>query len=224
MRLQNVAALTVGIVACGSASAHRGIPVDTWEGGENVAGSSLVFNSSSTLPSGTLPSWVSSLTLTPGTSVDQSDVEIPQPGQPAGDLYIWDPTQGDDGSSAEEGVQLHPTTSTLTVEFDYTALSCSSETASLTLDGMSFSAANPCNKGVILTGVYTPVQYNASTFVFGLNSSGKVALEGALPIGWSETAAAAPEMGTAGLVSSMALLAGGLAVAFGRRRRDARPG
>ena len=220
MRLKNFAALTVGILLCGTASARRGIPVDTWQGGQNVVGSSLVFNSSSTLPSGTLPSWVSSLTATPGTSVGNSDVEIPQGGQPAGDLYIWDPTKGDDGSSAEEGVQLHPTSTSLTVEFDYTALSCSGETASLLLDGMSFSAANPCNKGVVLTGLFTPVQYNASTFVFGLNSSGKVALEGALPIGWSETAAA-PEMGAGGLVNSLALLAGGLAVALGRRRRGA---
>jgi hypothetical protein len=214
MRVGNFATLTLGIAVCGSASAHRGIPVDTWQGGQAVAGSSLVFNSSSTLASGTLPSWVSSLTMTPGTSTTVSDLETPQGPDPAGDLWIWETGRN------EEAVNFHPTSTGLTVEFDYTALSCSGETATVTLDGLSFSTTNPCNKGVILTGAFTPLQYNASTFVFGLDSSGKVALESSLPKGWSETAAA-PEMSAGGLFNSVALLAGGLAVALGRRRRDA---
>ena len=222
MRLHNVAAFAAcAVFMCGSASARRGVSVDSWQPGPNsvdASGTSLVFNSTSTLASGALPSWVSSLTLTPGTSIPGGSPNVSQPTLPAGDMWTY-ASLGDDGTFGGEEAIILPTANSLTVEFEYAALSCSKETASMSLNGMSFSAVNPCVGGVITTDPEGNT-FNLSTLVFGLNSSGKVSLEGALPTGWSAAAAAAPELGSSGVINALMLMGGGIAMAFGRRRRE----
>jgi hypothetical protein len=135
-------------------------------------------------------------------------------GLPNGNMWGFLST-GDDGQLYGAQVALYPTTNNLTIDLNYAAPSCSGQTASLSINGLSYSASNPCAAGSIMT---SPVddQYNQSQFIFGLNSTGKLGLEDAVPIGWSLVSA--PEIDPRGLPGEIALLAGCLAVARSSRR------
>jgi hypothetical protein len=214
----------VALSLCGTANARRSVAVDTWQsappsaaGSGPPVGTSLVFNSTTTLASGSLPAWLTSLVITPTPSGEQIG-GLPQvqnaSSLPNGNMWGFLST-GDDAQLYGGQVALYPTANNLTIDLNYAAPSCSGQTASLSINGLSYSASNPCEAGPIITSP-TDDQYNQSQFIFGLNGAGKLVLEDAIPMGWSVVSA--PEIDPRGLPGEIALLAGCLAVMRSSRR------
>jgi hypothetical protein len=216
----------VALSLCGTASARRSVAVDTWQsappsaaGSGPPVGTSLVFNSTTTLASGSLPSWLTSLVITPTSSGEQIG-GVPQvqnaSSLPNGNMWSFLST-GDDGQLYGAQVALYPTANTLTIDLNYAAPSCSGpgQAASFSINGLGYSASNPCAGG---SPAVSPEddEYNQSQFIFGLNSAGKLGLEDGVPKGWS--VASAPEIDPRGFPGEIALLAGCLAVARSSRR------
>jgi hypothetical protein len=219
----------VALSLCGTANARRSVAVDTWQsappsaaGSGPPVGTSLVFNSTTTLASGSLPGWLTSLVITPTPSGEQIG-GLPQvqnaSSLPNGNMWGFLST-GDDGQLYGGQVALYPTTNNLTIDLNYAAPSCSGQTASLSINGLSYLASNPCANGVPPITSPTDDQYSQSQFIFGLNSAGKLGLEDAVPKGWSVVSA--PEIDPRGFPGEIALLAGCLAVLRSSRRNARR--
>src|ERR1700728_2069882 len=183
----------VALSLCGTANARRSVAVDTWQsappsaaGSGPPVGTSLVFNSTTTLASGSLPSWLTSLVITP-TSSGEEIGGLPQvqnaSSLPNGNMWGFLST-GDDAQLYGGQVALYPTTNDLTIDLNYAAPSCSGQTASFSINGLSYSASNPCKAGSIIISP-TDDEYNQSQFIFGLNGAGKLGLQDAVPMGWS---------------------------------------
>jgi hypothetical protein len=218
---------TIAVVAlslCGTANARRSVAVDTWQSAPPAAagsgpppGTSLVFNSTTTLAAGSLPGWLTSLVITPTPSGEQIG-GVPQvqnaSSLPNGNMWGFLST-GDDGQAYGGQVALYPTASNLTIDLNYAAPSCSGQTASFSINGLSYSSSNPCAAGSNPTSPEGD-EYNQSQFIFGLNSAGKLGLEDAVPKGWSLVSA--PEVDPRQLSGEIALLAGCLALARSSRR------
>jgi hypothetical protein len=214
----------VALSVCGTANARRSVAIDSWQdapasaaGSGPPLGTSLVFNSTTTLASGSLPSWLTSLVITPTPSGQQIGGE-PQvqnsSGLRNGNMWSFGST-GDDGQQYGGQVALYPTANNLTIDLNFAAPSCSGQTASLSINGLSYSASNPCAAGSIPPSLAGD-EYNQSQFIFGLNSAGKLGLEDAVPEGWSLVSA--PEIDPRGFPGEIALLAGCLALARSSRR------
>jgi hypothetical protein len=227
----------------GTANAHRGVPVDTWENaspgepGYNTnapplpMGSSLVFTSSTQLVSGSLPSWLDTLTISPGQMSGDLIGGVPQvnqhgTSQPVADMWGFNTTEDNPLVNQSTGgqVALYPTSSILTIDLNYAATSCAGQTASISINGLTFSSSNPCKAGNDTNDPFPPYyDYNQSAFEFGLNSAGKVVLEDSLPAGWSAVSnpVSAPEIDPRGLLTELVFLTGCFAVArSSMRRRD----
>jgi hypothetical protein len=231
----------VGASLSGNANASRGVPVDTWEGaspgepGYNTnapplpMGSSLVFTSSTQLVSGSLPSWLDTLTISPGQLSGTLIGGVPQVNQhgtsePQADMWGFSTTEDNPLQNQSTGgqVALFPTSNILTVDLNYAATSCAGQTASISINGLTFSSSNPCKAGKDTNDPFPPYyDYNQSAFEFGLNSAGKVVLEDSLPAGWSAVTnpVSAPEIDPHGILTELVLLIGCFAVARSSMRR-----
>ena len=210
----------LGIFACGAAQARtHSLNTDGWGDLMNPATGDVTWSGSSvietaSMPDGSaLPSGLSYLSLTPGTSLSKYVVASVGVGT---DMFIWqNPTNGE----AEQIVYQSTGAETFTLQFNYAEdLGCSGETASLVLNTTTFSTSNPCTKGPELIGD-TPsgshYDYVNSSFSFDITSAGKVQLIGSSP--WAAVTAA-PEIDTTSAISGLTLLVGGIAVIRSRRR------
>lgn len=197
---------TLGIAVCSAAGA-RSISTDGWSTIGSGNGATVTVDSSNPLPAeGALPPGVVSLVFSPGTAPDNYTISSLNG---SGDMYVW-------GNS--EQVIVNSGASGFTIDFNYGgASSCPSETAMLSVNGATYSAANPCARGTEMKGIGAnsgnPYDYFQNEFVFGLNKSGNLQLDGS---GWGPVAA--PEIDPNSAFSGLTLLLGGVAVIVGRRR------
>lgn len=145
----------------------------------------------------------------------------------SGDMFVWPPPTGQGlpaDEKQDEQIILKPGSAadSLTIEFNYDALSCDGETAMLAIDGVAYSAVRPCTAGTLIGNVpgdTVNTGYMRSTFVFDL-SGGSALLEGALPSGWAAVAVGEPAQ-TLSLSAIAAMLGGFAWLAGGARRRGA---
>ncbi len=212
--------LMVGLALCGTAAARRGINTDGWSVIGNGTTSSISENSSSPLPDGaSLPGGIS-LSFAPGTSLASYVVE--SNGTPGYDMFNWvgGPTAADGGYSTQEQVLLEvQSPNQFTLDFNYADVGCAGETATLKVNSLSFSAANPCKLGTEVSGTSVfsgnPYDYFDSHFTFDVTANGSVQLVGASP--WAGTVSA-PEIDPNSAIAGLTLLLGGVASLTGRRR------
>jgi hypothetical protein len=241
-------AASMGLFLCATANARRDTPQDTWgapvEGpGQTYynlnapplpMGPSLVFTSSTQLTSGSLPTWLETLTISPGqlsgsliggaSAVQQEPTSLA-----AADMWAFttanDTPDPDPNSNSSGQVVLIPTSSLLTIDLNYAATSCAGP-ASLSINGLGFTTSNPCAAGSDDPPATNKSDCNCdfqqSQFVFGLNSAGQVVLEDALPANWTEVGGgpvSAPEIDPRGILIELVFAAGCVAVLRGRRGR-----
>jgi hypothetical protein len=200
------------IVLCGNSIA-RGIVVDNWQQVGSGPGTSVSVNPTS-LPAGSPLGSITALSFAPGTGV---------PGYSIATLNnLTEYAFGGSVAVPNEQTIIDPvpvtsgTTSTFSVQFNYAdTFGGPAETASLTVNDTTYTAKNP---GALsdTTGVLT--------FVNGV-------LQGAANYvgSWTETTSggggnpgggmSAPEIDPASAISALTLLAGGLAILRGGKRR-----
>jgi hypothetical protein len=220
----------LGLALCGTAAARRGINTDGWSSVINPTtntfswgGNGVSLDSSTPLPDGDggmLPSGVS-MSFAPGNTLGSYGVATVGAGY---DMFNWfgGPPASDGEAATQEQVLLVVTSSnSFTVDFSYADAGCSGETASLQVNSLAFSVANPCSFGKLMTGCTSggtlpsdQCQYLDSKFTFDV-VNGKVQLVGSSP--WAGTASA-PEMDPSSAFAGLSMLLGGAACLTGRRR------
>jgi len=227
MKSIRFAVSAVALSFCVTAGA-RTIVYDSWTPLGTFSGITAVLDPS-LLPYGALPSAVTSLVLDPGASVSQYTVygNVNMMNAAKGDMFVWNAT----GAVQQPNNQLQPndqqfilnlsTATSFQLTFNDDAESCAGDTASFTLNGLTYQTANPCRGGepigmdhcliVHCTG------YTESVFNFAV-VSGKVELESALPRSWT-VAASAPEIDPDSASSALSLLLASVVILVGSRRK-----
>jgi hypothetical protein len=223
MKIPSLIGMTIlGATAFTSANS-RSIVYDDWTHQDGTgSGNSITLNPSQILPDGklSLPDGITSLILTPGSSastysiIDNGNL----PWGPTGDMFVWT-SANPNNQPADEQIEVVPTSSKLTIDFNYDAVMCGGEVGTLRLNNTTYRASSPCSAGIDVGANQIGItSYNSSEFVFDV-SKGKVQLEG-LPTGW--TAVSAPELDGNTAATGITLLLGSIAVVLGRRERQTR--
>jgi hypothetical protein len=231
MKSVRFAVSALALSFCATAGA-RTIVYDSWTPMVNKFSGITAVLDPSLLPYGALPSAVTSLVLDPGASVSQYTVytNTNMPSAPKGDMFVWNAT----GALQQPGNQPQPndqqfilTLSSATsfqLAFNDDAETCGGDTASFTLNGLTYQTANPCRGGMAV-GEDNCLNvnchgYNDSLFKFAV-VGGTVELESALPRSWTVGAASAPEIDLDSASGALTLLAGGAVILVSTRRKRA---
>jgi hypothetical protein len=220
-----IGALALGLTVTAGA---RTIQYDSWTPQGTFSGTSVSLDPSA-LPYGALPSAVTSLVLDPYVTSSQYTVyaNVNFVNTFKGDMYVWTSTDAQNFPDDQQFEIKAESATTFELDFNDDATGCAGQSASFTLNAVTYRTSSPCTAGMTEPAGFTPppascakcTGWNESDFLFVVEN-GLVQLENPLPKGWSVSPASAPELDTNSLGGSLTLLAGSVAVALARRRKS----